>query len=203
MATIVCPFCKAFSSFTAVTTLNIPVWLLVQRTMTGATFNYQALQCTNTACGMGIFGLMRDGEIHEHWPARVGGKEFPDVPEHIGAAADEAHRCLSIGANRAAVAMARAVVEASAKDHKVTSGNLRTKIDELAKAGVISESMKDAANEIRFAGNGAAHGDLVDEAVEREDAEEILSLMDAILTRVDQEPRQVERVRERRQARKG
>ncbi len=58
-------------------------------------------------------------------------KHFPDVPSPIANAAAEVHRCVSIGATRAAVGLARAVVEATAKDKGVTSGGLLAKIDGL------------------------------------------------------------------------
>ncbi|GAA1543378.1 hypothetical protein GCM10009788_52350 [Nocardioides humi] len=143
------------------------------------------------------------GEVNDWWPRHVGGKEFPDVPEHIASTADEAHQSLSIGAHRGAIALARAVVEATAKDHGITKGMLDKKIDEMAKQGVISDAMKDAAHEIRFAGNEVAHADLAEEPITKEDAEEVLALMDAILTRVYQEPAQVARVRQRREERRG
>ncbi len=142
-------------------------------------------------------------DVIEWWPKQVGGKDFPDVPEHIASTADEAHKCLSIGAHRGAIALARAVVEATAKANDITKGMLDKKIDELAKKGVISEAMKEAAHEIRFAGNEVAHADLAEDPITAEDADEVLQLMDAILTRVYQEPAQVERVRTRRQERRG
>jgi hypothetical protein len=145
--------------------------------------------------------LATDGLIHDYWPRSFGGKEFPDVPGQIGAAANEAHLALCAGAPRAAIAMARAVVEATAKSHGVVKGKLMEKIDALAEAGKISEHMRDAAHEIRFAGNEVAHGDLAEEPVMADDARDILDLMDAILLRVYQEPAQVEHVRERRKAR--
>ena len=99
--------------------------------------------------------------------------------------------------------MARAVLEATAKDQGVVKGNLMEKIDALAEAGKISEHMRDAAHEIRFAGNEVAHGDLAEEPITADDAKDVLDLMDAILLRVYQEPAQVEQVRERRRARSG
>jgi Domain of unknown function (DUF4145) len=75
------------------------------------------------------------------------------------------------------------------------------KIDALAKAGEISEHMREAAHEIRFAGNEIAHGDLAEEPITSDDARDVLDLMDAILLRVYQEPAQVEHVRERRKSR--
>ena len=49
--------------------------------------------------------------------------------------------------------------------------------------------MREAAHEIRFAGNEAAHGDLV-ETISVEEAAEVVELVDAILERVYHEPRE-------------
>jgi hypothetical protein len=129
-------------------------------------------------------------------------KTYPDVPEAIATAASEAHQALGALASRASVAMARATVESTAKDKGITGQNLETKINNLAAAGLISEAMREAAHEIRFAGNEAAHGDLVDEPIGVDEASEIVRLMDAILHRVYQEPAEVARVRSRREARR-
>jgi hypothetical protein len=72
------------------------------------------------------------------------------------------------------VVMARATVEATAKDKGITSGKLQSKIEQLAANGHISEAMKEAAHEIRFAGNDAAHGDLVGEPISVEEATEVV-----------------------------
>ena len=136
------------------------------------------------------------------WPETLMTKTYPDVPEAIAAAASEAHQALGAQAPRASVAMARATVEATAKERGITKGNIQAKIDQLATDGHISEAMKEAAHEIRFAGNEAAHGDLVDEPISIVDAAEIVDLMDAILERVYQEPAKVARVRASREARR-
>jgi hypothetical protein len=128
-------------------------------------------------------------------------KSYPDVPDAIATAASEAHQALGADAPRASVAMARATVEATAKDRGIIKGNLESKIDQLAKDGHISEAMRLAAHEIRFAGNEVAHGDLVNEPITVDDAAEIAELMDAILERVYQEPAKVARVRASREAR--
>lgn len=201
MAAFICPHCKSYSTFSI-------VW------RDGAQADGQpggrthgATRCNNPTCrravGAYISAPSNTHEIFDYWPRHVGGKDFPDVPEHIASAADEAHKSLSIDAHRGAIALARAVVEATAKDHEITKGTLDKKIDEMANQGVISEAMKDAAHEIRFAGNEVAHGDLAEEPITRDDAEEVLALMDAILTRVYQEPAQVARVRQRREERRG
>lgn len=202
MASMICPHCQAYSAFTIVA---------VKDPIDGdVTKRHGALQCNNSDCKKVVGACVvtasngnATGEVSDWWPKHIGGKAFPDVPERIGSTADEAHRCLSIGAHRGAVALARAVVEATAKDHGIDKGMLEKKIEAMAKQGVISDAMKDAADEIRFAGNEVAHADLAEEPITAEDAGEVLELMDAILTRVYQEPRQVERVRERRKERKG
>lgn len=199
MPSAICPFCKNLANFTAVwTERQVPRHLSVP----GADIT-AAYRCPNEACGMIIAGVQSGIGLVDHWPRSVGGKAFPDVPEHIAATADEAHQCMSIGALRGAVALARAVVEATAKQQGVTKGNLMEKIDALAEQGVVSDAMRDAAHEIRFAGNEVAHGDLAEQPLDDEDAAEVLALMDAILLRVFQEPEQVARVRARREERKG
>lgn len=200
MAAMVCPFCKSYASFVSESRVDPPPF--VSGLVRSAVDFLSILKCSNDRCGMRVVALTdRQNQIHKTWPEHVGGKEFPDVPEHIAAAANEAHMCLGIGAYRASVAMSRAVVEATAKGHQVTTGNLRAKIVELAERGIISPAMREAADEVRFAGNEVAHGDLAEEPLGKDDAEEILGLMDAILLRVYQEPKQVERLRARRTSR--
>ncbi|MFE7653377.1 DUF4145 domain-containing protein [Streptomyces bottropensis] len=123
-------------------------------------------------------------------------KTFPDVPAAIESLAVEAHDCLAIKADRAAVTLARAVVEASAKEKGVTRGSLISKIDELHNQGLLRGHIKEAAHEVRFGGNEAAHGDLT--PVDHDAAEEILTLMDEVLNELFQSPARVARARQRR-----
>jgi hypothetical protein len=166
-------------------------------------FTAFAWQCDN--CDMPICGVYGpDAEAGEEtvWPVTVARKTYPDVPPPIATAASEAHQALAAQAPRASVAMARATLEAAAKDKGITTGNIQDKINQLATRGHISESMKEAAHEIRFAGNEAAHGDILGEPISVEDATEVVELLDAILERVYQEPAKVARVRTSREARR-
>ncbi|MFH8495189.1 DUF4145 domain-containing protein [Streptomyces coeruleorubidus] len=129
-------------------------------------------------------------------PPAKSNRTFPDVPVAIESLAVEAHDCLSIKADRAAVALARAVVEASAKEKGVTRGSLIAKIDELHQLGLLRGHIKEAAHEVRFGGNEVAHGDLT--PVDHEAAEEILTLMDEVLNDLFQSPARVARARQRR-----
>lgn len=141
------------------------------------------------------------GMISQYWPTNVKGRDFPEVPKALADAASQAHLCLSAGAAIGAVAVARAVVEAIAKAHGIIKGDLKAKIERLHAEGHISATMRDAATEIRFAGNEAAHGDLVDERPGVEDAAEIVGLMDSMLYRVYQEPASVAKIRTKRELR--
>lgn len=134
-------------------------------------------------------------------PDRGSGKAFPDVPDEIASAGDEAYRCLSIGARRGAVMIARAVVEATAKHKGITSGRLVDKIDALASRGLIREHVREAAHEIRHLGNDMAHGDFT-EAVATEDANQVLVLMSEILNEVFQSPARVAAMKAAREAKK-
>lgn len=126
----------------------------------------------------------------EWLPQHVIGRRFDDVPEYIADAASEAYSCFSIRAYRAAILMARSVVEAVAKDKGITKGLLANKIDALAEANHIRPLIQQSAHEIRHLGNDMAHGDFV-EPTAAEDAEDMLDFMSVVLAEVYQLPAQV------------
>ncbi|MFC7243696.1 DUF4145 domain-containing protein [Catellatospora aurea] len=187
-----CPHCGAYAMFKI-------VWESGQGVRWGTdTAVPLAAECA--ACLYPVACLFTPyGRRLQLWPKKVSGKDFLDVPNHIASAADEAHRSLSMNLNRAAVLLARAVVEATAKEKGVTSGTLATKIDVLYDRRLIREHVKEGAHEIRFLGNEMAHGDFADE-VSDEDATVTLVLMDEILLEVFQSPARVSKAREARLA---
>lgn len=128
-------------------------------------------------------------------------REFEDVPEHIALAASEATLCLSVGAYRAVGSLARAVIEATAKDKKADGKDLAKRIDALRAGDHIREHTKEQAHEVRHFGNDMAHGDFV-EPVTKEDAEEVILLMSEVLEEVYQSPARLERVKAARLAKK-
>lgn len=176
----------------------------------------QAFRCDSEECralSIGVGTLYRPSsalsevtnllaEMQLAWiPNQVSRPSFPDVPDQIAETASEAHACLSIQAWRGAVALARAVVEATAKDQGITKGPLVAKIDELHKRSLIREITRQLAHEIREGGNEIAHGDLGDEPMPPEDAEAIVSLMDEILQEVYQGPAKMLRLKKSREER--
>ena len=199
--TLVCPHCQAVAHFTEVWSDSSVNGVEFYGTGIFARFCWVCDNCARPVCGV----YRSDGTLTSPpriWPEAVMTKTYPDVPEVIAAAASEAHQALGAEAPRAAVAMARAVVEAIAKDKEIVCRGIQSKIEALAASGHISETMREAAHEIRFSGNEAAHGDLVDEPLSIDEAREIVGLMDAILHRVYQEPAEVARIRAKREARR-
>lgn len=132
-------------------------------------------------------------DTHVWYPVSDYGKDFPDVPEHIASAADEAHRCLSIGAYRGALILARAVVEATCKDKEATGKQLYNRIEALKDKDFISKRTAEVAHKVRDLGNDMAHGDFDIEATQ-ENASGVLTLMDKILDEVYQTPALLEQL---------
>lgn len=125
--------------------------------------------------------------------------EFPDVPAQIADAASEAYACWHrADANRAAVLMARAVIEATAKNKGFKKGGLLDKID--AMGDLIRPHVRQGAHEIRLLGNEMAHGDFVG-YVSDEDAKLVLTLMSEVLDDVYQSPARVAKAQAAREAR--
>ena len=119
------------------------------------------------------------------------------MPKQIARAAKEAHAAESIRSYMSAILMARTVVEATAKEKRITQGNLVAKIDEMAKQSFIRADTKEAAHEIRHFGNDMAHGDIEDEP-DADDVRDVLVLMDEILSEVFQGPAKTARLKARR-----
>lgn len=202
MANFKCPHCEALVQAHL---LESQTQIVPSNPSTRVTMYDGAVRCTS--CGRIVGGIVdgTDGnkfKLLDYWPRHIGGRAFPDVPSGIGETADEAHRCLSVGANRGAIALARTVVEATAKDNGITAGNLEKKIDALAEKGVIGQDTAQAAHAVRLWGNDAAHGDLAFEEFSPEDAQEVLALMDEVLNRAYQGPARVQRIIASREARK-
>lgn len=149
-----------------------------------------------------IKNLFDSPQAEVRWlPEHVHGRRFDDVPNPIADAASEAYACYSIRSYRAAILLARSVVEAVAKDKGITTGSLSQKIDGLADGDHIRPLIKESAHEIRHLGNGMAHGDFI-KPTEEDDALDVLEFMSAVLTEVYQLPAQVNARKATREARK-
>ncbi|MDR7348811.1 hypothetical protein J2S68_000354 [Glycomyces algeriensis] len=135
-------------------------------------------------------------------PARVQAPTYQYVPERIASAAAEAYACHSVEAYRAAVILARAVIEAIAKDKGITERkSLEWKIEKLREQDMVREYVEEAAHEVRHLGNDMAHGDF-EESIRQQDSMEILEFMGVVLTEVYEGPGRAKARREAREAQK-
>lgn len=202
MAATVCGFCRSYSHMT-VKWANGVTWDSMSYFQGVAT-------CDN--CGMASVanrerddweqphtaeGSLANSDTLDWHPRTVASPGFADVPDHIARAAKEAHEAKSINALMAAILMARTVVEATAKERGIATGNLIKKIDQMNKEELIRKSTAEAAHEIRHFGNDMAHGD-IDDLPSDEDTSEVLTLMDEILNEVYQGPARTARVKNKR-----
>lgn len=207
--TITCPYCGAISHMTLVgNSVCRPLGLAGYRWQ--AAFECDACkELVSAACNRdGMISSVRadqefwDEQVGIQWrPARIQGRVFEHVPEHIATAASEAYLCHSIDAYRGAAALSRAVVEATAKEKGITKGTLQVKIDEMCSQGLLRAHVMEAAHEVRHLGNEMAHGDFTD-PVSSAESELVLTLMAEVLEEVFISPARVSAAREAREARR-
>jgi hypothetical protein len=208
MTATTCAWCQAHSNMTPIST---PKLLTLPHSYVGVQAAFQCNHCRKLSIGTTIVSEYEQPSTqniaNEWWnkqsriqwtPEKVGGKEFAYVPEHIASTADEAYRCRSIEADRAAILMARSVIEATCKDQGVEGRNLAGKIDAMLDRKLIRPHTHEAAHELRFLGNDMAHGDFVD-PVDEEDSDAVLEVMSEILNEVYQGPARILRMRRKRQ----
>lgn len=184
----------------------------VQRTFGGRYVSDAAYKCD----GCGRYSVVtwytdydpsdwnRSGEPEDYdrlvrWnPPATHKPEYPDVPESIAMAGREAWLCFDHGAYVAACAVARAVIEASAKHHGITRGNAQEKIESMAARHLIWGTLIDSAHLVRQFGNDAAHGDLGQPATQDETGD-VLTIMDELLHQLFTTPARAEKLKAARQ----
>ena len=176
-----------------------------------------AYRCDNAKCGRYSVASWyssydptdsyRSGEPEDYdhrvlWsppPARR--PEYPDVPARIAGAAREAWLAHAHGAQIAACAVARSVVESAAKSLGVTVFGIEAKIDALAEKRLIWGDLVESAHVVRQFGNDAAHGDLIDPPSDAE-ARDVLEIMDELLHQLFSTPARSKRLRASRRERR-
>lgn len=111
-------------------------------------------------------------------------KPFPSptdsrIPDPMRHDLIEAKLCYSIDAYRASAVMARRTMQNACIEKGATKRELVEQIKELQTNGTITKDLAEWANVVRWVGNDAAHPNKDD--VEKEDAEDILSLAEQFL----------------------
>lgn len=101
------------------------------------------------------------------------------VPEPLRNDHREARECVQAKHYTAAAVMARRVLEGIAVDRGYKSGDLFSRLKKMRDDGVIDDRLYDWADICRDVGNQGAHADK--QAVTRQDAEETLDFVEALL----------------------
>lgn len=102
------------------------------------------------------------------------------IPDGVAGFFKEANDAFSVAAYRGVLLLVRSVIEATAKDHEITTGSLVQKINKLNDEGHIRRGTKDMAHALRILGNDMAHGD-IDEVPTQEDADDALTIARFVL----------------------
>lgn len=110
------------------------------------------------------------------------GKLYPDVPPEIASVASEVHKCLQIGAYRAAVTLSRTALEgivAEQEDGAASGKLLFQRIQKLADSGKLKSRTADAATAIRLCGNASVHEPMKE--IDRGFAEIVVEVLDSVI----------------------
>lgn len=102
------------------------------------------------------------------------------LPESIERDRAEAWNCHYAGLNRAAILMARSALQRAVRHLSTFRGTLNTELDNLVSEGVITQQLRQNANEVRLSGNDVAHPEELTD-VSESDAKDSLVFMDDFL----------------------
>ena len=139
-------------------------------------------------------GPLTDGRIV--YPYSVA-HTLKGVPDKVKLNLDQAVRCLSAGAYNAATVMARACVEAIAKDKNAEGRDLEKKIEWLNEERIITPMLYEWAHSLRHWGNDAIH-DM--EPIDMNDANEIVQFARYMIEHLYVQPVEFEKIRRRPKA---
>jgi hypothetical protein len=107
-------------------------------------------------------------------------RKMEDLPEPIERDRIEAWSCYYGGDIRAAVIMGRAAIQRAARHLKAEGAGLKAEVRDLQSKGVITLELKKWADEVRIAGDDAAHPGELGE-IDADEAKESLEFMDEFL----------------------
>lgn len=164
---IFCPNCTQRTSVSERTRYDVPSQGIM----------YEIVECNS--CDFFLLAKINrnSGQIIEVHPKALPKSIDERIPQLIADDLREAFLCHSVNAYRGAAVLARRAVQTICKDKGTTKKELRDQIDELFTKGFVTKDLKDWAHEVRYVGNDAAHPN--DKTVSKEDAEDILDLLES------------------------
>lgn len=166
-----------------------------------ATFLCPRETCFRPSVAFFRMTLSRGGYVHlEGSPTLIPhgqAQEMEDLPNTIEAERREAWSCYYGGDYRAAIIMGRAAIQRAVRELEAKGAGLKAEINDLAQRRKITEALRDAAHEVRIAGDDAAHPEDL-EAVSAEEAKDSLDFMDDFLAHAIAMPARAEARKEAR-----
>ena len=124
------------------------------------------------------------GEITNIYPNPLPKPIEKKTPVFLKKDLEEAYLCFSVNAYRATSVMARRALQLCCIEKGAPDKTLRDQIDWLLGKQIITKDLKEWAHEVRLTGNDSAHPlrDITkDNPVSREDAEDILTLLEQFI----------------------
>ena len=164
-----CPTCGGAVTTFEINHKNTELGLLLREhrhNFEGGVYNrtvYRLLRCAGCGRG-GLADLHDNGNLAEaklggFHPVSIGIAPLPsDTPKGILAEFREAEVCSAHGAMRAASALFRSTLEKTLRANGYDKGNLKSRIDDVAKDGVITNARRlRAHDDVRVLGNDVLH----------------------------------------------
>lgn len=139
---------------------------------------YEIAECNGCDFFVMVKRNQSNSGISQVYPYPLPGATDERIPQKIRRDFDEALLCLSVSAVRGAAVLARRALQTICRDKGATKKDLKNQIDELFANNIITKDLKDWSHEVRYVGNDAAHSN--DNEVQKEDAEEIIELLESL-----------------------
>lgn len=105
-----------------------------------------------------------------------------EIPEHIKGVYEEANLCFSIDAYGACLLMSRTTLISMQREQDVKN------LNELKEKGAISNTLLKQANQVRLWANMVGHEDIIPEDITKEDCEQLLAYLNALLDAIYVQP---------------
>jgi hypothetical protein len=209
MSGLKCPNCGTPAAFTPIYITRGEVFHYVIGTKEAATHNYvvpvvmpqslsgsgirYAILCCQECESLFVVKELSDGKgwfVVYPIQHKAVAKE---IPEPIKGEFEEANLCFATGAHLACLLMCKTVVIALQRQQNVSN------LKQLEDKGTISKTLYEQADEVRLWANIIGHEDIVPESVTKEDCEQLLAYVEAVLNAIYVEPARFGALKQKRE----
>lgn len=190
-----CPFCLERGNF------KIAFHAEKKKPNGAKQLNFDTLECGNCkGYVMVLWSRSSISRVHQYYqlPYPIMIEKFPDHwPEAVGRYWIQAKRNISNQNWDAAAVMARSALQSALRDYKAEGNTLNYEIKNLAEKGILPPIMKEWSDNIRILGNESAHPLPENEAINSQDAIDVVRFLDFLLEYLYTLPHRIEVYRKR------